>query len=92
MREQGERSGEHRRRADALGTAGEVERNSGGRGSARGREQREREQARGKDGAPAEPVGERAGGEQRRGEREGVGVDHPLQLGKARVEVVADDR
>ena len=34
----------------------------------------------------AEEVGERAGGEQQRGEREGVGVDHPLQVGEGGVQ------
>ena len=36
-------------------------------------------------------VGERAAGQQQRGERQRVGVDHPLQVGEARVQVALDD-
>ena len=91
VREQGERGGEHGRRSDALGAARDVEGEPGARRAARCREQCEGEQAGGEDRSPADPVGERAGREQRRGEGEGVGVDHPLQLGEAGVEIVADD-
>ena len=42
------------------------------------------------DLAPAVEVGERAGGEQERGEAQRVGVDHPLQVGEARAELALD--
>jgi len=44
------------------------------------------------DAAAAEAVGERAGGEHEGGERERVGVDHPLQVGEAATEVLLDRR
>src|SRR6185312_14573663 len=40
----------------------------------------------------AEPVGERPRGQHQGGEREGVGVDHPLQVGEAAAEVLLDLR
>jgi hypothetical protein len=40
--------------------------------------------------AAAEPVGERARRQHRRGQRERVGVDDPLQAGEARVEIGRD--
>ena len=39
-----------------------------------------------------EPVAERGAGDQQDREGQGVGVDHPLQLGQARAEVALDDR
>ena len=39
---------------------------------------------------PPVQVGERAGGEQERGERQRVGVDHPLQIGQRRAERLLD--
>jgi hypothetical protein len=38
----------------------------------------------------AEPVTERAGGQDEGGERDGIGGHHPLQLGDAAAERVAD--
>ena len=43
----------------------------------------------GEDPPAAEPVAERAEDEQERGERERVGVDDPLQVAEAGVEVLA---
>ena len=39
---------------------------------------------------PADTVGERAAREQQRGERERVGVDHPLQVAEVGAEVALD--
>jgi hypothetical protein len=40
----------------------------------------------------AEPVGQRAAGQQQPGETERIGVDHPLQVGEAGVERALDVR
>jgi hypothetical protein len=45
-----------------------------------------------KDRPPADPVGQGAGAEERRGQGQSVGVDHPLHLAEAGVEVGADRR
>ena len=42
------------------------------------------------EAAAAEAVGQRAGGEHDAGEREGVGVDDPLQTAQVRVQVARD--
>ena len=42
------------------------------------------------DPAAAVEVGQRPGGEQQRGQAQRVGVDHPLQVGEAGVELVLD--
>src|ERR1700761_4112587 len=61
---------------------------SGGGGRARGGGGGEDRRARDEDAAAAEPVGERARGEDERGERQRVGVDDPLQVGAAAAEVL----
>ena len=50
------------------------------------------DQADDEDAPAADAVGERAGGQQQRGERQRVGVDHPLQVGEVRVQVALDRR
>ncbi len=90
--DQGQGDGEHDRAADALQGAGEVEEGRVGRERAEQRGEREDPQPDREDAAAAEAVGERAGGEHERGERERVGVDHPLQVGEAAAEVLLDRR
>ena len=92
VREQRQRRGEHRRRPDPLRGAREVEHEPAARRRAQGRADGERDQPGGEDGAAAAAVGERARRQQRRGERERVGVDDPLQLREARVQVGPDRR
>ena len=84
--------GEHDRAADALQAAGEVEEGRVGRQRAEQRGDGEDAEADREDAAAAEPVGERAGGQHQRRQREGVGVDHPLQVGEAAAEVAAGSR
>ena len=61
-----------------------------GREAAQQRGEREPHGADDEDPAPAEPVAERAAEQDQAGEREQVAVGDPLQLGQARVEVLAD--
>ena len=90
--DQGERDGEHDRAADSLERARDVEEGRVRRERAEQRGRREDRQADHEDAAAAEPVGERAGGEDEGRERERVGVDHPLEVGEARAEVLLDRR
>ena len=53
---------------------------------------REEDQPDREDHPAPEHVGERAGGQQQRGQRQRVGVDHPLQVGEARVQARLDPR
>ena len=90
--QQRQRGREHERAADALQRAREVEhqRRPGERAQRRGDgEDRDPDH---EDPAAAEEVGERAAREQQRRERERVGVDHPLQVGEARVQRALDRR
>ena len=82
--------GEHHRAADALQAAGKVE--EGRVGGERAEQRGEREDPQpDREHAPApEPVGQRAGGEDECRQGEGVGVDHPLQVGEAAAEVLLD--
>jgi len=84
--DQRQRDREHHRAADALQAAGEVEEGRVGRQRAEQRGDREDREAEGEDAPAAEPVGERAGGQQEHRERQDVGVDDPLEVGEARVE------
>ena len=91
-REQGQRRGEHHRPADALQPAREVEHERRGREPAQrggGREHREADE---EHAAAADPVGDRAGREQERRERQRVGVDHPLEVLERGAEVALDVR
>ena len=56
------------------------------------RREREDDDADEEEEPAAVAVGERAGGQDQRCERERVGVDHPLQPGQARVQVALDVR
>ena len=88
--EQGERGGEHRRAADPLQPARQVEQGRvAGDAAEEGGEGEEAEPER-EDAAAAQAVAERAGGEQEGGEHQRVGVDDPLQAGEARAEVPLD--
>ena len=88
--EQGERGGEHERAADALQRAREVERERRAGEPAQHRGDREDDEADHEHEPPADAVGERAARQQQRGERERVGVDHPLQVGEVGAEVALD--
>ena len=90
--QQGQRDGEHHRRAKALHGAGDVEEDDVGRGRTRRGGGGEDGEADGEQAPAAEAIGQRARGQDDRGEREGVGVDDPLQAAEARVEVVGDAR
>ncbi|MBN9624249.1 MAG: hypothetical protein J0H06_15095 [Actinobacteria bacterium] len=90
--DQREADREHDRAADSLQAAGEVEEGGVGRERAEQRGGGEDRQPADEDAAPAEAVGERARCQHQRGERERVGVDHPLQVGEAAAEVLLDLR
>ena len=90
--DQRQRGGEHRRRADALQAAGEVEDRRVAGEPAEERRDREDAEADREDAPAAEPVAERPEDEQERGEGQRVGVDDPLQAREARVEVALDLR
>ena len=90
LRDQGEHRSEHRRAADSLQAAGEVERER-----VRGEPREERGGREGgepdrEDELAAQPVGQRPRHQRERGQGEDVGVDHPLQVGQARAEVTLD--
>ena len=70
--------------ADALDRAGDDEDVARGREGRGGRAGGEDRQADDEHPAATEPVAERGAGEQQDGERQRVGVDHPLELGRAR--------
>ncbi len=90
--QQRERDGEHDRRADALHGARYIEEDDVGRGRAGRRGGGEDGEADREQAPAAEAVGQRARGQDDRGEREGVGVDDPLQSAEARVQVLGDAR
>jgi hypothetical protein len=77
--EQRERVGQHHRRTEALNRARRVEHARGRRQCAAHRGQREDGHAPLECPPRAEAVAERAGRQHERGERDGVGVDDPLQ-------------
>jgi hypothetical protein len=88
--QQRQRGREHDRPADALTAAGENQ-ERGARGqAAEQRRDREESEADREHELAAEQVGQRPSGEQQRGERQRIGVDHPLDVGEARVQVGGD--
>ena len=90
LREDRERDGEHDRPADALDAAGEVEEERGGGCAAERRGDREERDADEEDPLSAEQVAQRAGVQHRRREHQGIGVDHPLEVGEGGVELLLD--
>ena len=76
--------------ADALDAAGQVEHERRGGQAAGQRRGREDDQADGVDAPAAEDVADHAGGEQEGGQGQGVGVDHPLEIGEGGVERLLD--
>ena len=89
LADQRQRGREHPRPADALQAAGEVEQGRVVGDAAEERGEGEDPEADREDAPAAEPVAERAGGEQEGGEHQRVGVDDPLQAGEAGVRVRA---
>ena len=85
-------AGVHDRAADALARArdDQEQRARGQRAQERG--QREQAEADREHELAAEQVGERAGGQQERGQGQRVGVDHPLDVREARVQIGRDLR
>jgi hypothetical protein len=53
---------------------------------------REQQKADDEHAAPAEPVAQGGARQEEDREREGVGIDDPLELGERRAELVADHR
>jgi len=90
--DEGEGDREHDRAADALQAAGNVEEGRVGGDRAEQRGDGEDPQPDDEYAPAAEPVGQRPRGEDERGEREGVGVDHPLQVGEVGVQRALDLR
>ena len=84
---QGERHGEHRRTADTLERPGDVEEQGIRCQSSRQGGGREHDETGGEYGTASEPVGQRAGGQDDGSERQRVGVDHPLEVVEACVQV-----
>jgi hypothetical protein len=92
VRQERERDGEHDRAADALHRAGGVE-HGDAVGECRGeRRDGEDPETDREQPPPAEPVGQRAGREDDRGERERVRVDDPLDAAEVGVKVACDAR
>ena len=60
--------------------------------AAEGRGEREEADAGDEDPLAAEQVAERAGVQRAAGEQQGVGVDHPLEVGEGGMEVPLDAR
>ena len=83
LRDEGERGGEHDGAPHPLHGARQVEHQRVGGEAADQRGHREDGQAAGEDLAPAVDVADDTGGEQEGGQRQGVGVDHPLQVAKS---------
>jgi len=88
----GEGDREHDRAADALEAPGEVEEERRGRRPAEGGGEGEGDDAADEDPLATEEVAERAGVQRAAREQEGVGVDHPLEVGQRGVEVTLDAR
>ena len=85
VRDQGERGGEHDGAADSLEGTPQIQHEWRGRQAAEQRRDREDGEAEGEDVAPPVDVAHDPGREEEGGERQGVGVDHPLQVREARV-------
>ena len=92
MPEQGQRGGEHHRAAGALNAAGDVQHERGLGDPADQRGDRENDEADREDHAAAQAIGERPGRQQQGAQRQRVGVDHPLQVGEARMQSGLDPR
>jgi hypothetical protein len=91
-REQRQRGREHDRAADALDSARDGEERRIARHPAQQRAEREHDDAGREHDPAAGAVGDHPGGEQERGERQRVGVDHPLQVGQVGAERCLDVR
>jgi hypothetical protein len=88
--EQRQRRGEHDRPADALAAPGHDQHQRVLGRAAQQRAEGEDDQADLEQQLPAVPVGEYAGGQQQRREGQRVGVEYPLHLGEAGVQLVLD--
>jgi hypothetical protein len=88
--DQGQGDGEQHRPAHALERARQAEQGRIRRQRAQQRSDREDRQPGGEHPAAPQPVGQRAGRQHQRRQRQRVGVDHPLQVGEAGAEVLAD--
>ena len=84
------RGGEEQRGRHALEKARDQQQLERGRRAADDRRERERHHPDRVAARDPDPVGERAGRQQQRRERDDVRVDHPLQLAQVGAEVVAD--
>ncbi len=91
-RNERERGGEHDGAADALHGAGQVEHQGRGREPADQRGQREDDEADGEDLPPPVDVARHSGRQQEGGQRQRIGVHHPLQVREARVQRRLDVR
>jgi hypothetical protein len=92
LRDQGQRHGEHHRPADALERPRQAEEGRIGRQGAQQRGEREDRQAGAEHATAPEAVGQRAGCQDERAQRQRVRVDHPLQVREARPEIGTDRR
>jgi hypothetical protein len=90
--DQRERRREHRRAADALERAGEIENEPASRDAAEERGERENADAGHEHALAPDAVGDGAGREQQRCQRERIRVKDPLETREAGVQVVMDPR
>ena len=95
-RDRGGQDGQGQRRddraADALDGAGEDQDLGRRRQRGQGRSADEDGHADEEDALATEPVAERGAGDEQDREGQGVGVDHPLEVGQRGAEVALDDR
>jgi hypothetical protein len=87
-----QRRSKQERGAGALEGAGEVERHRGWCEAAKQGCDGEGADADQKDASPPEPIGDRAGRQQQRGEAQNIGADDPFDVGEARAEITCDGR
>ena len=90
VREQAERTGHEQGRARALQQARRRQEIPVGRGAAQHRAEQEDAQAALVHGFRPVAVGQRAAGQQQRGERQGVAIDHPDQARQRNMQVQRD--
>jgi hypothetical protein len=90
--EECERSGEEDRPTDALDTAGQDQHDRRLGQPAEQRTQREDDETDGEQQSPPVAISQGSGGQERGCQRQSVGIDHPLHVAEARVQLRLDGR
>jgi hypothetical protein len=92
LREERERGGEHDRATDSLSGTGDDEEDGTRRQRAQEGGEGEQAEPDAEHQPPSEQIGQCPCGQEQRGEGESVGVDHPLDLREARLELLGHAR